>query len=309
MYRQGTFHTTKGVSPRSDSRSIAEWQKDVAYNSKDPINRYRNSESPQIIVNNVTGNSAVDVYCVRQAPEFEGEISTKAVISTILGASAGAAVAYAMATSGADKSSKLGKQHLAYPTITIPPPRVTEVIHQRPKSGTSLHRGIEVIDLEDAGTRVKTLASSRPGSHLGPAKSARESHSGKTLVRTSRTKAFAGNPETSSKPSRSGTGRDKESGNSRSIKTARNVPLPPSRISSNLTPSTSGGGKLNDLGTVVPDDSISQVSTRRSSESPSAHRHTKSGHGKKHTRHSSHGSSRTIKASDRYVSKSGSHRR
>ena len=308
MYREDDLVAVKAVSPKSDMRSIPAWRKDVPSRMDDQISRYRTPGSPQIIVNNVASTPAVDVYRVKQNPASGGEISTGAIISTILGASAGAAVAYAMATSGADKSSDLERQRVAYRTITTPPP-ATKVIHERPRTGTSLERGIEMIDLEDIGTRVKTVASSRPKLQALPAPTARNSRSGKTVARTSGTKTSARGTETYTKPSRSGLGQEKGSRTSHSIKSARNIPLPASRVPTDLTPATSGGSRLNDLGTIVPDDSISQVSTRRSSDAPPSHRYSKSGPGTKRTRHSNNGNSRTIKASDRNSRKSGSLRR
>ena len=308
MYREDDLRAVKAVSPKSDVSGISGWRKDVPSSMDDQISRYRTAGSPKIIVNNVASTPAVDVYRVKQNPGSEGEISTGAIISTILGASAGAAVAYAMATSGADKSSDLDRQRVAYRTITTPPP-ATKVIHERPRTGTSLEKGIEMIDLEDIGTRVKTVASSRPKQLSQATETARNSRSGKTVARTSGTKASARGAEAYTKTSRAGPGREKGSRTSHSIKSARNIPLPASKVSTDLTPATSGGSRLNDLGTIVPDDSISQVSTRRSSEAPPSHRYSKSGHSTKRTRHSSNGNSRTVKASDRYSKKSGSHRR
>lgn len=306
MYREDDLRAVKASSPKSNMRGGPRWRKDVPSGMDDQISRYRASGSPQITVNNVASTPSVDVYRVKQNPEYEGDISTGAIISTILGASAGAAVAYAMATSGAEKSSDLERQRVPYRTITTPPP-ATKVIYERPRTSTSVEKGIEMIDLEDIGTRVKTMASSRPKTQTLPAPTARNSHSGKTAARTSGTKTSARGTEAYAKTSRSGSGREKGSANSYSVKSAKSIPLPASRVSTDLTPATSGGSRLNDLGTIVPDDSISQVSTRRSSEAPPSHR--KSGHSTKRTRHSSNGNSRTVKASDRYSRKSGSHRR
>ena len=324
MYRSDAPRTLGNPPRGSEMQRISNWQNDVAYESEGRRTRHQTPESPKIIVNNITTTPGVEVYRVKQISKADGEISTRAIIGTIVGASAGAAVAYAMAKSESEKPAEVDQHHLTYRAIEAPPQRVTEVIYERPNSLHSTSRGIEMIDREadelrskhsNSGSRVKTIGASQAHSiHEGTSRFATESHTGRTIAQTSGTKILAGEPEQKSKVSRGSHTKtikmadsvdQARSSHSTALKSAKDVPLPPSKISTNLTPATNGGSPLNDLGTIVPDDSISQVSTRRSSRD----RHSKHIHGSRHTRRSSHGSSRTVKASDRHLSKAGSHRR
>ena len=324
MYRPAAPPISGSSQRGIEAQRITNWQKDVAYDSEDQRTQHQTAESSKIIVNNINTNPGVEVYRVKQNSKADGEISTRAIIGTIIGASAGAAVAYAMAKSESEKLAEVDRHHVAYRAIEAPPQRMTEVIFERPSSLHPTSRGIEMIDREademrsrnsHPGTRVKTIVDSQARSlHEGSAQSVTGSHTGRTIAQTSRTKVLVGEPEQKSKVSRDSHTKtirkadnfdSARSSHSTSHKSAKDIPLPPSRVSTNLTPATNGSSPLNDLGTVAPGDSISQVSTRRSSKDhgSSEHRrkhHNKSGHGSKHTKRSSHGSSRTVKASDRH---------
>ena len=333
MYRQDTSRVPSNAPRDSELQRIDNWQNTVAYRLKDGENQYKTSESPRVTVNNITTAPGVEVYRVKQDSRADGEISTKAIISTLLGASAGAAVAYAMAKSDGEKPSEVEPPRVAYRAIEAPPQRVTEVIYEHPApSGASSH-GIQMNDREAgeakskhsiAGSRVKTVTASEARSlREGTAQPAGGSHTGRTIAQTSTTKIIASKPEQQSRVSHSphvktisdASGiRPMGSSHSTALRSAKDVPLPPSKVSTNLTPATDPNSPLNDLGTVVPEDSISQVSTRRPStdRGSSKHRrshHSTTGHESKHTKHSSHGSNRTIKVSEKHASKASTHRR
>ena len=87
----------------SEKDRVLAWTKDVAASTADeapkstsqaphPEARHGERESPRVVVNQIIATPAVVVTRVR--PEQKDEISTKAVIGTILGATAGAVVAY-----------------------------------------------------------------------------------------------------------------------------------------------------------------------------------------------------------------------
>ena len=63
-----------------------------------PEARYKERESPKVIVNQIVTTPAVIVTRVRPESRPKDEIRTKAVIGTVLGATAGAVVAYGMSS-------------------------------------------------------------------------------------------------------------------------------------------------------------------------------------------------------------------
>ncbi|KAL9126608.1 MAG: hypothetical protein Q9217_004365 [Psora testacea] len=332
MYRVNEIRAPSGDLDTSDIQRISKWQKDVATNTDEQTSLRQGSESPRIIVNNVTTTPAVEVYRVRSDPRAGGDISTRAIIGTIIGASAGAAIAYAMTKSESEKPHTPEPRPIEYRTIEAPPQRLTEtkVIYERPQSSHSGAQGSPNLmrDMDDSRSRhsspshcVKSVLSLQPRSaRNGPARSATGSHTGRTIAQTNATKVLTGEPQHSkvSRNSREksvhevGSTKAPPSHHSTEARSAKNVPLPPSRASTLLTSATKREGRTNDVATVVPDDSISQVSTRRSShrgKSDHHHHHSKSGHGSKHGRQSSHGSSMTVKATDKHSSTRSSHRR
>ena len=326
MYRE--FRVSSSAPRVSETHSFRNWQKDKADDAVDQTGPAR------IIVNNITTNPGVEVYRVRQDSKPEGEISTRAIIGTLLGASAGAAVAYAMAKGENGKPVEVGPYRVEHRTIEAPAHQNPDVIYDPPKSLHSRVRGIELTDREtdDLGSkhsgsasRIQTLPS-QPPQYGNEARSVSGSHTGRTIAQTHGTKILTGQTGLHSGASRRSQAKSIReepdcvqppiSSHSSAHRSAKDVPLPPSALSTNLTPATNRRNPLNDLATVVPDDSISQVSTKGSSRTHGRskhhndhHHHSKSGHGSKHGRRNSHGSSRTVKASDRYSSHTGSHRR
>ena len=328
MYRE----PPRGDLDGSDMQRINKWQEEVAYNVEGKANIDRNSNLPKTTVNNITASPAIEVYRIRPETRGDGEISTKAIIGTILGASAGAAVAYAMARGESEKERKPESRRKEYHAVEAPPQRKieTRVIYEAPHHfcGGARDSPITVYDLEEsrskhssAGSRIKTVVSSHPRSAFaGAHRSVDGSHTGRTIVQTNGTKIMSGEPQagTASGNSRPPTSHGVEiikghpKPNGTEIRSARNVPLPPSRVSTLQRCPTDRDSLADDLTTVVPDDSISQVSTKRSSkQSTSEHLHhrKKSGHNSKHGRHSSQGSKESIKAADRYSSTRNSYRR
>ena len=103
---------------------MLEWQKDVAKSTAG--HRAEGARSTaRITVNNVSRPTVV-VSHSQSALKSSGDMSTKALIGTILGAAAGAAVAYAMTKGEAESSYASGSTSLVYPAIqaaTLPPAR------------------------------------------------------------------------------------------------------------------------------------------------------------------------------------------
>ena len=328
MYRFDTPHPVPSNLGSNDAQRISRWQDDVAARSEAKLSNQDSPKTPRIIVNNITTSPAVEVHRIKQDVQQEGEISTRAIIGTILGATAGAAVAYAMAKSESDKMQRAEPQHVTYRAIEPPPQRLTEIIYQSPDSIRSDAQPIRMIDneVEDLvsryskpSSRIKTVASSN-ARKSGPATEIyQSSQNGRTIAQTNGTKVLVGESGMQSTASKKlhrmvvqgaeGT-RSPSSTHHASVRSAKDIALPPSRVATNVTAASMKEEHINDMVTVVPDDSISQVSTRRSSNHPSKaehrhhhHHHSRSGHSK-HSRRSSHGSSKTIKASENQASTS-----
>lgn len=328
------YRPQSGYGTRSDAQRISNWQRDVASSSVAHDQLQKSSESPRIIVNNITSNPAVQVHRIKPEQNGDGEISTRAIIGTLLGASAGAAVAYAMAKSEPEKPRESSQRQMNGQTIDGTQQHVTEIIYGSEKAIHLPLRPIQMIDREadepsqmlDLGSRIKTVSSSRHSALATPPDEATSIRSGRTLAQTNGTKILIGGPKGQTSfskqqhpPTVEAVKRitSKPSSHSPTVRTAKDVPLPASRVSNNLTTSTVKEKSINDLATVVPDDSISQVSTRRLSNHDHRHSHhhhhhhhhhtSKPSHTSKHARQSSHGSGQTIKESD--YRKSSSHRR
>ena len=89
----------------SEKDRILAWTKDVAKSTAieappgtsqapQPEVRYVEQEPPRVIVNQIVTIPPVTVTRTRPEPRPKDEISTRAVIGTVLGATAGAVVAY-----------------------------------------------------------------------------------------------------------------------------------------------------------------------------------------------------------------------
>ena len=317
---------------RSDAQRIGKWQRDVASSSVTHDQPQKSLESPRIIINNITSNPAVQVHRIKPEQNGDGEISTRAIIGTLLGASAGAAVAYAMAKSEPEKPLESFQRQMTGQATDGTSQQVTEIIYGSDKAIHLPVRPIQMIDREaddpsqmlDLTSRIKTVASSRYSALAKASDETTSIRGGRTVAQTNNTKILIGEPKCQSSTSKQKRPltvepvkgiTSKSSSHSPTVRTAKDVPLPTSNVSNNLTISADKEKSINDLATVVPDDSISQVSTRRSSNHGHRHshhhhhhhHHSKPSHTSKHARQSSHGSGQTIKASDHR--KSSSHRR
>ena len=305
-----------------NERRIEDWQDDVA-SSTSAVPRIRPPHrSPQVIVNTFPAKPAVEVHRIKPSGKHENEISTRAFIGTILGASAGAAVAYALVKSESEKPHEpyqVPGQPSSYRAIEAPAPGL-EVIYENASSDRSRSQPIRMIDNEvstsrSSKTQPRAKSTTFSRSHRDAERSSstgNASYTAQTIAQTNGTKIIARVPDHQSSASKRSqatkikyveSSKLSASAQSSKSRSAKDVPLPPSRVSTNLTASnlTAISRKdipLNALGTVVPDDSISQVSTRRSSHHHHHHRHhhhersDSSKHGKK----SGHGSHRTTTA-------------
>ena len=135
---------SRSIRRRSEESRVLDWQKDVARSTATRA-RPDPPSTTQIIINNIT---TPDVVVSRPAPQSkqETEISTRAIIGTILGASAGAAVAYAMTKGEYENRQAKESSQKTYPvkrvteTAVVMRPPLTDVRNYQPQR-TSTHSG------------------------------------------------------------------------------------------------------------------------------------------------------------------------
>lgn len=110
---------------REDQRVLS-WQKEVARSSSGDATHVEKPTS-RVMINNVTTPTAF-VSRVAPAAREDGEMSTKALVGTLLGAAAGAAVAYAMTKGEAESLRTPPTQTITYQTIEANNPRRTQSV-------------------------------------------------------------------------------------------------------------------------------------------------------------------------------------
>ena len=304
---------------------------------------FENSANAPGVTRITIGQGATPVIVSRAQPDIaEGDrISTKAVIGTLLGAGAGAAIAYAMAKSEDEPMTKT----TPYNTYEVPTRSghenaiVIETVPSRPEvfghervyvqqtDSPGVHRVI-------SGPRARTIVSSthskgdrQPEVSRSILPASPSSRTGRTIAQTSGIKVLAGplpsktsnsSPSTTKHSPRREPSQSSHHSKTSTIKVARQMPLPASKISTvRSKPFSSSSlsdiedrGKLDRWeGTIVPDDSISQVSTNipEKYEKPPSRRSDHKAHRSSHHRRNSHHKSRKEKeTSSRAGSKRGS---
>ncbi len=97
------------------NQSVLSWQKDVA-KSIASNSALAKSTSPQVIINNVTAPTMVISQPIPDSKP-KSDMSTKAFIGTLLGAAAGAAVAYAMTKAEDESDRATVPKKITYQTI------------------------------------------------------------------------------------------------------------------------------------------------------------------------------------------------
>ena len=280
---------------RLEENRVLNWQKDVARSTASRAPPEPPSTT-RVVVNHITTPTVV-VSRAAPRPKEEAEISTRAIIGTILGAGAGAAVAYAMV-----KGEHEDRQAREPSPVTYPVKRVTEtaVVVRPPLADVRNYQSqrTSIYDMDRprynrsiSGPRVETVVSSARSQREPQTEVLRSvppyvgSHTGQTIVRSKNgTKVLAGSADCQSSYASSPSKREKYPSS------AADVPLPQGRVST----------LINRRDTVVPNDSISQVSTNRPRDRERSshhhhHHHQSSKSGSGHRRHPSYTSSRTAR--------------
>ena len=319
------------TSSSSEDHKIREWQKDVVRSiaddapatAREPLPARSNpppfrSESPPsraVVVNQIVTNPPVVVTRVRAPePKPSEEISTKAMIGTVVGATAGAFIAYAM-VKGASEDSQPTKIHERVTYRTIEAPAKYDIVQPRP---------ITSIPIEYSHSHHDPLANRNSAVRTIVAPSARA----ETLATTSHHSRHSDTPGYKVVSSRDGpiVMIDNEANDARShapstrtairppsashaqpsapvteVRIARDVPLPTHSQASRYSRGTSATVKQpsqapaplveepreKPLPSVAPDDSISQASTGRSKGSGRSKHHRSSHHGRSREGHRS----------------------
>ena len=105
MYREKVFEASGISSGGLEEHRVLRWQKEVARSTVGSDVKSDKSAA-RIIINNITTTPATTVSYSQPEPNPGSEMSAKALVGTLLGAAAGAAVAYAM-TKGEEESQNV----------------------------------------------------------------------------------------------------------------------------------------------------------------------------------------------------------
>lgn len=280
------------VNTGTEDQKILAWQEDVAKSTtgKTPtIVRDApptQSISPQVIVNQIVAPPVI-VTRVRAAESKPyDEISTKAIIGTVLGATAGAWVAYAMVKGDSDNHPRpVTQDKIVYRTIDAP------VKHDAGQTKSTIQ--IPILDAHSShpssadgksGARTLAIGPPQPKAETLSPSAAYSRHSNRSDARSQREVSKTGPilMVDNDQDSRSRASSSKKtirladvapSAPATEIRIARDVPLPAYSQASRYSRATSTTNKAKGaptqsveslLTSVVPNDSVSQASTRRS---------------------------------------------
>jgi hypothetical protein len=107
------------MTRRMNNCSVISWQKDVARStvSNPPLAK---SASSRVYINNIAAPTMV-ISQPTPDPKPRSDLSTKAFIGTLLGAAAGAAVAYAMTKAEEESDRAAATRTVTYQTVGAPP--------------------------------------------------------------------------------------------------------------------------------------------------------------------------------------------
>ena len=328
MYHNHVTQPPSTCASEAEAQRVKAWQRDVAESQAQVISTQARQvsqaeqNSPRVVINQTVNTPVVVVTRVSPESKPTEEISTKAIIGTILGASAGAAVAYAMTKSESDSNrGPRTKKITTYRTIYAPGTQSPQAQNITPRPNDASNGSHHQHTLEDYNrpgswksmgnqsidSYPKVLMGQGNGSRASGATSLHRTHDdnaitpshisrhssthvsgGHVTAHSNGTKVGAGTLNTS-QSSHTPSGREAlertnppTSATITEVRIARDVPLPHSQTD-RVAVEEGTAGKEEDVKTVLasltPDDSISQVSSRRSSgsEKPKGFYGSKSG--------------------------------
>lgn len=268
----------------SEKDRVLAWTKDVADSIADeaprstvqaPHSKARHAERepPKVVVNQIMTSPAVVVTRVRpESTPKDDDIKTKAIIGTVLGATAGAVVAYAMTKSQIETLRVEQQKRITTRTIEAPvtydPIQADKDSHVREfsrASSKSFHHAIAASPLPRS--YIDDLLSQSERSHHF-SRSATRSHVEGVTSPPSFTKisvADSGNSKASHASSHGKTARWSNLIPITEVRSAKDVPLPYSRVTSLASEEREESKAGNCLKS--PKESVSQMTTRRLGES------------------------------------------
>ena len=302
-----------------EGRRVLAWQRDVAdsmtLEAPRPAVQAMPVEQapPRIIINQVVSTPGVVVTHVRtEEQKPSDEISTRAIVGTIIGATAGAVVAYAMSKGDSENHQQPQTQSkITCRTIEAPPAqdavRVETITRDSDHGSYANHsslansrptsRGLPIESVPR--TYVETLTNPSEHSRRSYRSVVRRKDAGPVVQTNGGTRISAVEPQ-GSRASHACSNRTIRQADmiplppsvatqARSARSARDVPLPSSQATS-LASKVKEDSRLDVKSSVHPHESVSQVSTRRSGRSKHHHSGSRSGSEKGHGHKSEKGS-------------------
>lgn len=278
------------VEDRAKNRVLA-WQKDVAKSTADETQStvehvsHTQQDTPRIVVNQIITTPAVVVTRVRSEAKPRDEISTKAIVGTLLGATAGALVAYAMTQSEGERPQIKEQKTITYRTIQGP-------------AASNLSQSVAMDRISDhynhsnsrsqaySQSKSRALVATPPSAahvdglktlHHTPHSVAR-SREGDLLARSNGSKVLIGDPRRSTTSYASSRGKTVKqadlirlpplASSTNEARTARDIPLPHSQASAGPDEEEKSIAiKMVEVRSVItsvsPKDSVSQVSSMK----------------------------------------------
>lgn len=295
----------------SEKDRVLAWTKDVADSTADKAPRVTSQaphsearhverEPPRVVVNQIVTTPAVVVTRIRPEPTSKDEISTKAIIGTLLGATAGAVVAYAM-TKSTENPRVEQQNRVAYRTTEAP------ITYELVQADNNSHvREYSQANIKSNYRAIAAPPMPRPYTDDLIPRSEQSHHSSRSIIRshvedvtsaptiTKNSVADSGNSKTSHASSHGKTARQSDLMPVTEVRSAKDVPLPHSRVTS-LATEEKAEAKAS-KSSVSPNDSVSQVSTRRSGESGRSKNHgSRNSESGKDREHGGSHRSRTLK--------------
>ena len=287
-------------SPDPEDHRVLTWQRDVARSTASEASRLAVQPMPaervptQIVVNQIVQPAIVVTRVKPEEPKSTDEINTRAIVGTLLGATAGAVVAYAM-TKGESQSYQQPpvQRKISYRTIEAPAAQILAPPDFMTRNACLADSKVVIrnIPVESPHSRVHTLPPPSERSRRSSHTVVRSADAGSVIQTNHGTKISVGGPQASRvshTSSSSKTVRQPEHGPQPptviTVKSARDIPLPASTISRGWE-----DPGIDDR-SIHPHDSVSQVSTKRSGKSIHHHGGSRTGSEKGHRHRSEKGS-------------------
>lgn len=298
------------ANDQEDQRVLA-WQRDVAKSTASEASRLEVQPTPveriptQIIVNQIVQPAVVVTRTRTEEPKPTDEISTRAIVGTILGATAGAVVAYAM-TKGDSESHQQShiQRKITYRTIEAPAAQdlVRQDVFARNSSLPNSNSVVRTTPIDSSPrSRVNTLPPSSEHSRRSSPTVVRSADAGPVIQTNNGTRISVVEPQGSRASHTSSSSKTVRKADLSpqpptviTVKSAKDIPLPASMVSTREKEEL----KIDDR-SVHPHDSVSQVSSRRDGKSKH-HAGSKAGSDRDH----GHKSEKASKAGSRKESSS-----